>query len=289
MTYRMHASIHALGRVIKRGLRYSVFLYRQAANRFRALPHFIILGAQKSGTTSLFSYLSQHPQIFPSLTKEVHFFDGGLNPHVDNYVKGIRWYRAHFPYNSSLCNGCITGEASPLYLYNPLAPGRIFNLLPDVKLIAILRNPTERAISHYYHVKRLNMEPLPIMEAFQEEDSRLRPAMREMNYKSIEYMYYSYKMRGLYRQQIDRYLQHFDMNQLLILDSETFFSDPATTLKRVFDFLGVDGKFQVRDLKPKNVGSNKTKVSSRVYEYLNAYFSPHNEELYQLLGKALSW
>ena len=98
------------------------------------MPDFIIIGAMKSGTTSLFHYLRQHPSLTPSYKKEVHFFDGGRKPSADNYEKGKSWYQSHFPLKWSVRNDRKTFEASPLYIFNPLAPQRIYELLPDAKL-----------------------------------------------------------------------------------------------------------------------------------------------------------
>lgn len=278
-----------LRRSVKRWARNANFQYRLATSRFRSLPHFLVIGAHKSGTTSLFYYMIQHPQIAKSLRKMIDFFDGGLNPSVDAYANTPLWYRAHFPFTRSLGNRSVTGEASPTYMFSPLAPGRIFSLIPSVKLIAILRNPTERAISHYFHERRGHREPLPIMEALQEEEKRTEVAWRSNDFKTHEVIYCSYKRRGLYKEQLDRYFQYFSADQFLILSSEDFSHEPANTISKVFDFLGVDPDFKVPDLKPRNVGMNKTAVPREVYDYLDDYFVQHNHELYQLIGKQFDW
>lgn len=274
----MHSIIHG-----------SVWKYRRATSRFRSLPHFIIIGAQKSGTTSLFHYLTQHPQIVRSYAKEVHYFDGGLHPCVDTYARGPQWYRAHFPLESSLGSDRITGEASPLYIYSPLVPERIARLIGDVRLIAILRNPTERAISHYFHEKRLGREPLPIEMALREEENRLKPALRQSDYKQDLFIRASYKSRGHYAEQLDRYFQSFSRDQVLILTSEELAREPETALHKVFEFLSVAPNFRPADLSHQNVSRNKTLASPEVYKYLDAYFEPRNEALYQLIGRRLSW
>jgi len=253
------------------------------------LPDFIIIGAMKSGTSSLFAYLGQHPQLFPSSKKEVHFFDGGTSADVDNYVKGQAWYRAHFPLRKHMSTDSKTFEASPLYIFNPLAPKRIFDLVPKVKLIAILRNPTERAISHYFHEKRNHREPLSIYEALREEEKRLEPVIKVEDYKSEIFIHYSYKSRGLYKKQIEMYLNYFSWHQLLVLSSNEFFNELDSTLRRVFDFVGVDTEFTAKDLKPRNVANYRSEVDADVYEYLNNYFLPHNQALYKLVGKSYGW
>lgn len=266
-----------------------LFLCRNLTQRFRSLPHFIVIGTQKAGTTSLFYYLSQHPQILRGYKKGVHFFDGGLDSKIDNFQKGQQWYRAHFPLRSSLGTQRITGEASPRYIFNPLAARRIYDLVPEAKLIAILRNPTERAISHYFHEKRKGRESLPIMEAFEKEEERIRKAKEIGDYKSGGFAHWSYKTRGLYREQIERILQYFSMNRLLVLSSEEFFTRTADNLKTVFGFLGIDENIKIGNLAPKNISTNQTEVSPDVYQYLDDFFSSPNEALYELLGKKINW
>jgi hypothetical protein len=264
------------------------FYYRYATWRNRPLPDFIIIGTQKSGTTSLHAYLSQHPQFLKPYEKEVHFFDGGLDPAVDNYEKGQPWYRAHFPFRR---NGSAfrVFEASPLYIFNPLVPGRMFDLLPQVKIVAILRNPTERAISHYFHEKQRGYEALPLLEALLEEERRMESALQRKDYKNYSFIHHSYKSRGHYGEQLERFFTLFPAQQILILTSEEFFRDQDNVLRQVTDFAGADSSFKVRDSRPRNVARNKEQVAVEVYEYLNRYFKPHNEALYVLLGKKYTW
>ena len=264
------------------------FYYRYATWRIRPLPDFIIIGTQKAGTTSLHAYLSQHPQFLRPYEKEVHFFDGGLDPSIDNYKKGQAWYRAHFPFRKNGSTSRVF-EASPLYIFNPLVPGRMFNLLPQARIIAILRNPTDRAISHYFHEKQRGYESLPIMEALLEEERRLESAIRLKDYKNYSFIHHSYKSRGHYSEQLERYLKFFPRQQVLILNSEEFFHDQHNILRQVTDFTGVDSDFKVKDSHPRNVAKNKEQVSVEVYKYLNDYFKPHNEALYELLGKDFGW
>ena len=267
----------------------SILRYRQINWRNRQLPGFIIIGAQKSGTSSLFSYLSQHPHLIPSYKKEVHYFDGGLNPDVDNFNKGLSWYQSHFPLKQHCGNNQITFEASPLYLYNPLVPQRISGLNPEVKLIAILRHPVERAISHYFHEKRNNRESLPVLEAFQSEEERLKPIIDKQDYKNDSFIRQSYKSRGLYYEQLVRYLEHFSMSSILVINSELLFTQPEIALRNVFEFVGVDPDFAIKDLRPRNVGDYRSKVGTDAYEYLIDYFEPHNQKLYELIGVDYGW
>lgn len=264
--------------------------YRKATWRDRPLPDFLIIGAQKSGTTSLYAYLCQHPQLFSSpLKKEIHFFDSGKHKKTDSFERGEIWYRAHFPRKREVGEDSKIFEASPLYLFHPLAPERIFNLAPKTKLIALLRNPAERAISHYMMTKRKYFEPLPMLEAFQREEERLDQVLNERDYKNEYFIRYTYKSRGRYKEQLERYLQFFPAQQILLINSEEFFNDPHESLNRVFDFVGVDAGFKIDDVAPRNVGTNRSDVPPSVYEYLNDYFRPHNRALYEQTGKNFGW
>jgi len=263
--------------------------YRQKTWSNRFLPDFIIIGAQKSGTSSLYGYLSQHPELMASYKKEVHYFDGGLDPNVDTFKKGEAWYRSNFPIRRNTRNNQKAFEASPLYIFNPLAPQRISELIPEVKLIAVLRNPVERTISHYFHEKRKGFESLPIMQALKVEEERLKPVIDRQDYKNNTFIHHSYKKRGLYHEQLKRYLNYFPMRNILVINSEALFMQPHDTLRRVFQFVGVDEEFTINDLKPRNVGSNKTEIDPDTYEYLKDYFQPHNQELYKLVGENYKW
>lgn len=236
----------------------------------------------KCGTTSLFSSLSQHPRILKGYGGEIHFF----NKH---YAQGPEWYRAHFPLRKRMSTDRITGEATPQYLLNPLVPNRIREMIPRVKLIAILRNPTERAISHYFHEVRKKRETLPILKALQAEEQRLEKILRENDFTNPVYFHASYKKRGMYSEQLQRFIRYFPREQILVLSSEEFFSNPGDVLRQVFRFLEVNENFSVKDLTPRNVGWNRKEVDPEVYEYLNDYFSLPNQELYQLLGRDFHW
>ncbi|MBI5032777.1 MAG: sulfotransferase [Chloroflexi bacterium] len=279
----------ALRRSANRIKRQLVWEYRQATNRFRSLPHFVVIGAQKAGTTSLYYYLSQHPQIAPSFAKEVHYFDGGQKANSNNYENGVHWYRAHFPLTSRLGNRRMTGEASPIYIFHPQVAERIHQLMPNVKLIALLRNPTERAISHYFHQKRTGRETLPLDQALQEEDKRINPAIKRCDFGNDAFRRFSYKARGRYKEQLDRYFRYFSRDQLLILSSEEFFREPMATLDRVFEFLGIEEGIKSINLNPKNVAPNKSDIAPQVREYLDDYFASDNQALFELIGKEFDW
>jgi hypothetical protein len=213
-----------------------------------------------------------------------------LEDGVDTYALGERWYRAHFPLASAMAPGRLTFEASPLYLLHPLAAGRIAGLLPRVKLVAILRDPTERALSHYFHNVRDNdrrrfKEDLDVQAAMDAEDARLAPVLAAGDYKSEAYRAYSYKARGRYLEQLERYFAHFPRENLLVLTAEALFADPAATMARLCGFLGLDqGQGRV-DFRAMNVGANRETVEPAVRAALDGYFAPLNRALYAALGQ----
>lgn len=190
------------------------------------LPDFIIAGAQKCGTTSLHRYLAAHPDLFlPRRPQELHYFDFD-----QNFAKGTRWFAAHF---KSAGRTQKIGQTSPLYLYDQRVPSRMARTLPDVRLIVLLRDPAERAYSHYWHQVKKGTEDLPFIEALHEEQVRIA-----RDYDSRRQ--YSYVDRGKYAQQLARFGAFFPMTQVLLLATETLGKRPLETLDRCFDFLGVD-------------------------------------------------
>ena len=263
--------------------------FRMATKKWRGLPDFLIVGAQKSGTRSLFTYLAQHPKIFPPYRAEIHFFDGGMDPAIDNYAEGLDWYKAHFPLKEEKRGHSLSFEKSPLYLFNPLAPGRIHGILPDVKIIMLLRNPRERAISHYFHEKRKGREPLSMLEAFSEEENRLEDIIAARNYKDPKYRNWSYKSRGLYDEQIKRYFDLFSTEQIKIIESDFFFKNPIETLKQIFSFLSIDSDYMANDLRPRNTSKNKSEAPANIASYLDDYFYKPNRSLFDLLGTDFGW
>lgn len=259
--------------------------YHQITGPLRGLPSLLIIGAQKSGTTSLFSYLVQHPDVLASLRKEVHYFDF-------NYDRGVTWYRAHFPYAHQLRNGTLTLDASPYYLAHPLVPQRAARLLPDIKLIALLRNPVDRALSHYQHEVRGGRESLPFADAIDRESERLageEDRLRdEPGYYSLNHHRYSYTRRGLYIEQLRRWMEYFPRSQLLVLQSEWLFREPLAAIARVHHFLGLPPHPLDLD-RPLRQGNYDRTMSPELRARLATYFEPYNRELYQWLGEEFDW
>lgn len=246
----------------------------------RKLPDFLIIGAQKSGTTSLFHYLSQHPKITVSRRKEVHFFS-------KHYHNGLRYYRSFFPKNTS---SQLSGEASPYYLFHPLAPKRIKETIPKAKIIILLRNPVERAYSHYQMMKGLDSAN-SFKEAINLEKERVTLEEVKFNnqpsYTSESHQAFSYLSRGLYHRQLKRWLEHYKLEELIIIKSEEFYSNPKGTLKKIYSSLHIDEVYPSQ-ISPQNIRKYPP-LAKDEYDYLVSYFSEDQQLLKQLLGNTFTW
>jgi hypothetical protein len=259
---------------------------RLLTSPLRVLPDFLILGAQKAGTTFLYDHLAQHPNITPALAKEVHFFDY-------NFERGEAWYRAHFPTRMEKWRGEFqaTFEGSPYYLFYPHAAWRVKQIAPRAKLIVLLRNPVERAYSHYQHQLRLGLETLAFEDALEQEPARLvgeyEKLVSDGTYYSFNYQNYSYMARGMYADQLERWFRYFPREQFLILQSEAVYADPAKEFVRVLDFVHVP-RWQPQVFQPSLQGEYEP-MQPEMRAYLSDFFAPHNERLYELLDIDFEW
>jgi len=247
----------------------------------RPLPDFLILGAQKAGTTALYAYLRWHPQVTGPSFKEVSFFDR-------HYPRGERWYRAHLP---AWPGDRVVGEASPSYLFHPLAPQRVAQMLPDARLIALLRNPVDRTFSHYQHEVALGREPLSFEEAIEREDERMQGEVEHMRrdpeYFSEAWWNYTYLARGRYAEQLERWFESFPRDRLLVLLTDELAADPSGTYGRVLEFLGVEA----RDLPsyPRIFEREYEQMAAETRARLERSFEEPNRRLASLLGRELPW
>ena len=253
------------------------------------LPSLLIIGAQKAGTSSLHSWLDQHPGLTGYERKEAHYFDGGIDYTIDTYGHGPDWYASLFSGGLAQKAGAAAFESTPLYMFNPLVPARIKSLLPCVRMVAILRDPVERAISHYYHVVQRNREHLPLDEALRVEEERLAPVLESGDYKHPNFIRFSYKKRGLYSEQLERYFDLFDRDQMLVISSQELFGDPVKTVGRVLRHAGINGGTDNIVFDVKNAGKIARKPDDDEREYLSRYFRRANERLYDLLGQRFPW
>jgi hypothetical protein len=256
---------------------------RLATAGARRLPDFLVIGAQRAGSTSLFAQLCEHPGVAAPSHKEIHYFD-------NQSVRGLRWYRSHFP-PAAAARGRITGEASPYYLFHPAAPARVAEALPDVRLIALLRDPVARAHSHHQLSVRDGHEPLGFEEALRAEPERLAGEDARLRtdraYRSHAHRHQSYAARGLYAEQLRRWHEHVSPERLLVVLSEELFADPARTTAGVLGFLGLDAA----DLPPLPVRNQRAypPMSDAARAFLEARFEAPNRELADLLGRDLGW
>jgi len=251
-----------------------------------SLPQFLIIGAQKAGTSSLYSHLIQHPEVLAATRKETGFFS-------QKYEKGSSWYRTRFPSIENIDRGFVSGEATPEYFFHPHAARRIHHLLPDIRLILLLRNPVERAISHYYHCVKKGHEKLALEDALNAEDQRIKDATAEMinddKIYSLDWQRYSYKARGIYCRQLERYYDYFKRGQILIIHSKDLYESPAKVMKTVQDHIGISD-FEGFDFSIKNKGNyEKSMIPEHVYPMLENYFTEHNEELFEMTGVDYGW
>lgn len=284
-----HADALAL---VKQGLKHtlvrsrveSIIGYRRLRHTKTRLPAFLVIGAQKSGTTSFFRYLSQHPEIIQPVVKETHYFTKYKH-------RSVAWYSAHFAGPSA--EGCgissmVAGEATPYYLFHPDVPSLVHALLPEVQLIVLLRNPIDRAYSHYQHERRRGREHLSFSQAIDAElGAGPRPGSVLRRPVVNEHQSYSYLSRGYYAEQLSRWFSVFPSERFLILGYEEFFSDPSPFLAGVEQFLGL-GKHRYSLASKHNVGSY-VELPIDLRERLASHFAPHNRELDRLLGRSFEW
>ncbi|MHB8596656.1 MAG: sulfotransferase domain-containing protein [Ktedonobacteraceae bacterium] len=284
-------------------VRLSTETYKEVTSPLRLLPNFLIIGAQRCGTTSLYYYLLEHPQMVPGSAKELHFFD-------EYYARGMRWYRAQFPttvqkyYAEHIRKqDFITGEATPAYLLHPHAAERISKVLPDIKLIVLLRNPVDRAYSQHWLMTRVNHETLSFEEAIEREQAIItterEKILADANRSSQNFRSFSYLTRGIYVEQLQQWMKYYPREQFLVLKSEDMYSNPAETIKQTLEFIGLSS-LEIKANKeykqyrlPQKVGYlNKEyppKMKPETRQYLLDFFKPYNARLQEFLGRDFGW
>lgn len=260
-------------------------LRRRLTAPLRSLPSFLVIGAQRSGTTTLWSYLLATGRVRQPERKGVQYF----TLHAD---RGPRWYRGNFPL-ARPGRDWITGEGSPYYIFHPRAPELAAEVVPAAHLVALLRNPIDRAHSHYHHEVRMGAEPLPSFEeALDAEEERTagetERLLADPGYHSPAHRHFTYLARGRYAEQLERWLRHFPAEQLLVLSSEELFRDPGAVLARLHAFLGLPAPDGAPRL-PHEHRASYPALRPETRERLRAYFRPHNERLFALLGRRLDW
>lgn len=269
---------NALYRTASRIRRSTEFGARYATASMRSLPDFVIIGTQRGGTTSLYTWLTSHPDVAPALAKEPHFFDA-------RYDKGLRWYRSFFPLRRK---GRVTGEASPGYLFHPTAAARAArDLPPHTKFIALLREPTQRAISQYWLWQKFGgWEDESLERAFELEEERLAPYQHVIDGGALSqaHIAHGYQVRGDYAPQLQRWFDAVGRDRVLVMASETLFSEPSAS-EEVLAYLGLrpfDLPYRAKHSAPR-----QEKASPELVARTDAYFAPKKAELATLLGRDL--
>jgi len=256
---------------------------RRATASKRALPDFVIIGGQRCGTTSLHESLAEHFAIEPSLRKEIHYFDLHLERETD-------WYRAHFPLESKL-TGRVTFEATPNYLASQDAPGLMRATLPDVKLIALLRNPVERTHSSWKLRTYEGSDDRPFATAVEEELAGVTLTYDDVDDERKQWLErakrWSYMEKSRYDEHFTRWFDVYDRDQFLILESESVFGNPAESLARIEAFLGIEHDPGI--VLPRTNFTSKSSIDPSFRQFLSEYFAPHNSRLSAMTGIDFNW
>jgi len=281
---------------VKESARSGLRVWGRATASTRPLPDFLIIGTKRGGTTSLWNYLLEHPGVLPMWPaaenlKSPHYF-------YWHYDRGLRWYRSHFPTRlrrsrarRHLGHPVVAGEASPYYLYDPRVPQRVAEVLPGVRLIVLLRNPVERAFSHYKERVRAGVEELSFEAALAAEPKRLAGEVETMlerpHHYSRPHDWYGYRDRGVYHPQLLSWQQCFPATSMLVLRSEDFYTDPTSTLQEVHRFLQLPER-PLRNPKRWNYEPAHDMLPETRTQ-LERFYRPHNAALVRLLGRDPMW
>lgn len=307
LDHAVHDAIRArFGLRARRRIALARLAVRRLAPIDRILPRALVIGTQRGGTSSLYSYLARHPDAAPSLRKEVGYFTVA-------YGAGVEWYRAHFPpaARDALRRRrnrppLLAFESTPDYLLDPRAAARAAALLPEAKIAALLRDPVERAWSHWAHMRRLGFETLSFPDAVAAETERLGdhldrlssvdPLDREADEPLPRVVArFSYLARGRYADQLERWLEHYPRERVLIVPSEEFYADTARVFAAIVAFLGLPlwrpAAFpNVSAVGRETPGSSASAtMDPELRARLAAEFAPHNARLVRLLGRDPGW
>ena len=262
--------------------------YYYLSSPLRVLPECFIIGVVRSGTTSLYHYLGQHPCIGPSAYDEIGYFD-------ENYHLGINWYKSLFPTKFTRDKiikkhgKFLTYDVTPFYIYNPLVTRRIFESFPQAKIISNLRNPIDRAYSNYIIMLQDGDTTKTFEEIVKMEMDEIDKSKSKLNDESyiVDTFYENLLARGFYANQLEVWFEKFQKNQLLMISTEDLAQKTDQELTKLFEFLDLP-YFKIRDF---------TKLNKREYplmkdetrKLLIEFYKPHNEKLYSLINQHFDW
>lgn len=279
-----------------------VRLGAMAAAGYRTTPTFLIIGAKRGGTTTLYRQIEQHPAYLPLVpsaarmpmrenAKGVHYFDTA-------YDRSERWYRSHFPLGATCRRhahrhgSAITGEASPYYLFRPGAAERAAETVPHALIIAVLRDPVERTISHWAEQRRNGIERLDLRDALDQEDERVGDdghllATHRLE-RSFAHEHQSYAAQSEYADGLDRWVEQYGRDRMLLLYSEELYADPSGTLAAVTDFLGID-RPPVVDSMQRNAAPRPADIDADLRVRLIDRFGETAERVAGIVGRPPPW
>ncbi|WP_323791015.1 sulfotransferase [Nocardioides sp.] len=287
---------HALRSVGRRGspatqerARRAALGWGTATSALRIAPSVIVVGAQRSGTTTMFRLLEAHPDLVrPTLSKGTGYFD-------DDFDRSWSWYVGHFPLRRPGDTHLVTGrrsfECSGYYLFHPLAAGRIAAALPDVQVVALVRDPVARAFSAHRHEWARGFEPLGLEQALAAEQSRTvgeeARLSTEPGYRSFAHRHHAYVQRGEYARQIGRFRRALGADRVHVIDADRFFADPQGRFAALQRDLGL------RSWTPPSVEAWNARPApppqGRLEARLREHFASHDEALAEILGELPSW
>ncbi|HET7475022.1 MAG TPA: sulfotransferase [Dermatophilaceae bacterium] len=247
-------------------------------------PSYLVVGAKRGGSTALAAWMSRHPQVAPCRSgKGTHYFDV-------NYGRGRSWFLSRFEKPHGAWR--VTGEASPYYMFHPLAPTRIKETLPDVRLIVALREPAARAWSQFRRETDTGYEHLGFLEALAAEEQRLVGEVERMlsdpTYESDAHRHHSYRARGRYAEQLQLLHDLFGPDRVLVLQSEAIFDHPNAELAKVWDFLGLD-RVELKGLAAMKPSLSEQEPPAGALDELRSYYAPLNQQLYSMPGVDFRW
>lgn len=278
--------------VHKRLAQAAVVTAGRATHGARMLPGFLIVGAQRCGTTSMYRTLAQHPALFkPLLHKGVHYFD-------TSYERGLAWYRGHFPLQATAARvqrrlgvRPLAFESAPYYAFHPLAGQRIAADLPGVKLLMLVRDPVERAYSAHSHELGRGFETEPFERALELEEQRLAGEEQRIAadpaYRSHSHQHHAYLARGRYIEQLERLEKLVGREAIHVVDSHEFFTDPERVHAEVLSFLGVPPVGGT--VFERHNARRRAPLSNDLRRRLEEYFQPYDERLADWLGHVPFW
>ena len=266
----------------------SIRRYGTVTARFRPLPDFIIIGAKRTGTTTLYRALEEHPGTKPMMPR----FAKLKSPHYHDlhYDESVDWYRGHFPIRRR-GDTSVRGEGNPYCLVHPLAPRRVFETSPEVTLLVCLRDPAERALSHHWDRVREGIETLSLEDAVAAEPERIAGLSEALERGDLTasdaFEHFSYITRGHYAEQLERWLEYFPPEQLIALRSEDLYTSGQAVVDRIYTSLGLAP--HTPKLGRHHQRADRPPLDAAARDLLTPLFEESNRRLAELLGTPLWW